>query len=89
MSEQVMNIAEAKKNFSDLIGRVTYRRETITISRRGKPVAKIIPFGSETAPRHLVEAVGQIAAPPDFHRTMEKIVSGRSKSKPRLLIGKK
>ncbi|MCX5858364.1 MAG: type II toxin-antitoxin system prevent-host-death family antitoxin [Proteobacteria bacterium] len=89
MGEQIMNIAEAKKYFSDLIGRVAYRRETITIARRGKPVAKIIPFGPEPAPRHLVEAVGRIAAPPDFHRTMEKIVSGRSKSKPRLLLGKK
>ena len=89
MSDQVINIAEAKKNFSNLIGRVAYGQETFTIARRGRPVAKIIPLASDQTPRHLVDAVGKIVAPPDFHRAMEKIVAGRRKAKPRFLIGKK
>ena len=38
-----LNVAEAKKRFSDLLGRVAYGGETILITRRGKPMAKMVP----------------------------------------------
>jgi prevent-host-death family protein len=38
-----VNVAEAKKQFSDLLGRVAYGGETILITRRGKPMAKLVP----------------------------------------------
>jgi prevent-host-death family protein len=38
-----LNVAEAKKQFSDLLGRVAYGGETILITRRGKPMAKLVP----------------------------------------------
>ena len=38
-----LNVAEAKKQFSDLLGRVAYGGETIVITRRGKPMAKLVP----------------------------------------------
>ena len=30
-----INVADAKRHFADLLGRVAYGRETITITRRG------------------------------------------------------
>ncbi len=39
-----LNVAEAKKRFSDLLGRVAYGGETILITRRGKPMAKLVPL---------------------------------------------
>lgn len=38
-----LNVAEAKKHFSDLLGRVAYGGEIILITRRGKPMAKLVP----------------------------------------------
>ena len=38
-----INVAEAKRQFSDLLGRVAYRGETVVITRRGKPMAKLVP----------------------------------------------
>ncbi len=35
--------AEARKQFSDVINRAAYGRERIVVTRRGKPVAAIIP----------------------------------------------
>ena len=44
-----LNVAEAKKRFSDLLGRVAYGGETIVITRRGKPMAKLVPTGAAEA----------------------------------------
>ncbi len=38
-----LNVAEAKKRLSDLLGRVAETGETILITRRGKPMAKLVP----------------------------------------------
>jgi prevent-host-death family protein len=43
-----LNVAEAKKQFSDLLGRVAYGGETILITRRGKPMAKLVPPSAQT-----------------------------------------
>lgn len=43
--EASLNVTEAKKQFSDLLGRVAYGGETIVITRRGKPMAKLVPAG--------------------------------------------
>ncbi len=44
-----LNVAEAKKRFSDLLGRVAYGGETILITRRGKPMAKLVPLVDQEA----------------------------------------
>ena len=35
--------AEARENFSDVLNRAAYGRERIVVTRRGKPVAAIVP----------------------------------------------
>jgi len=52
-----LNVAEAKKQFSDLLGRVAYGGETILILRRGKPMARLVPPGDVERP-HLADAKG-------------------------------
>ena len=85
MNKKTINVAEAKKHLSDLLGRVAYGKETIIITRRGKPIARLLPVEKEPAPRHLVEVIGKIVAPEDFHRAIKQIVADRAKHKPRLL----
>ena len=44
MTTTVMNTAEAKEQFGDLINRVVHSKERVILTRRGKEVAAIIPF---------------------------------------------
>jgi len=43
MSNIEYSVAEAKKHFSELLSRVAFRGERITISKRGKPLAILVP----------------------------------------------
>ena len=46
----LMNIYQAKTHFSQLIERVSQGEEVI-IGKAGKPIAKLVPFHKERAPR--------------------------------------
>lgn len=54
-----LNVAEAKKRFSDLLGRVAYGGETILITRRGKPMAKLVPLVEKETESAAVVAQGR------------------------------
>lgn len=54
---QQYNVAEAKKRLSDLLGQVAYSGETVLITRRGKPMARLVPVEEDPAPS-LAEASG-------------------------------
>jgi prevent-host-death family protein len=51
-----MNVADAKRHLADLLGRVAYSRETITITRRGKPLARLVPVDADTPAPHVADA---------------------------------
>ena len=38
MPEETVNVAEAKKHFSELLGRVAFGKKHILITKRGKPM---------------------------------------------------
>ena len=44
MTITIINTAEAKEQFSDLVNRVVHSKERIILTRRGKEVAAIIPL---------------------------------------------
>jgi prevent-host-death family protein len=79
-----LNVAEAKRRFSDLLGRVAYGGETILITRRGRPMAKLVPAG-EGEPGHLAEVRGWLDDDDSFFAEIEAIVAGRMKRLPRVL----
>lgn len=39
-----MTAAKARDNFSDLLGQVTFAKERITVTRRGRAVAAVVPI---------------------------------------------
>jgi prevent-host-death family protein len=41
---QAISTSEARERFSDLINRASYGQERIILTRRGKPVAAVVPF---------------------------------------------
>jgi len=44
MKSTTVSIAEGKKGFSGLIQNATEKREQIIVTKRGKPVAVIVPY---------------------------------------------
>ncbi len=80
-SSQV-NVAKAKKSLSELIGRVAYGQETITILKRGRPMARLVPVNEQTRPP-LSEVKGWLNKKDPFFRIMDEILAARHAHRPR------
>lgn len=61
----LVNIHEAKTQFSKLIERVS-RGESIIIGKAGKPVARLVPIVDDLTPRPSGQLKGKIWMAPDF-----------------------
>ena len=57
MNEESINVAEAKKHLSELLGRVAYGKQQILITKRGKPMARLVPV-ENSSDLHLGYAKG-------------------------------
>ena len=81
-----INVAEAKRQFSDLLGRVAYAGETIVITRRGRPMAKLVPVSEDPHRGNELSAVeGWLDADDPFFSIAEEIVDQRRRHAPRVL----
>jgi prevent-host-death family protein len=83
MPRKTISVAEAKKHLSELLGRVAYGREQIVITKRGKPMARLVPATEES--KHLAEAKGWLNDEDDFFEVIDHIVEDRDKHVPRVL----
>jgi prevent-host-death family protein len=61
----MVNIHEAKTNFSRLVERAEHGEE-ILIGRAGKPVARLVPYHQSRAPRIPGGWEGRVKIAPDF-----------------------
>ena len=78
-----VSVAEAKQHLADLLGRVAYGHERVTITRRGKPMAILIPPHQGEARQHLADAKGWLDDHDPFFDAMAQIVAGRLTHRPR------
>lgn len=70
----MINILEAKNNFSRLISQVeTGEKEEIIISRHGKPVAKLVRVSEQPVERRIGVAKGQFQVPDSIDRYNEEV----------------
>jgi len=84
--ELELNVAEAKRQFSDLLGRVAYGGESILITRRGRPMARLVPVAGDRA-AHLARVRGWLDDDDPFFAAVDEIVASRSRRTPRVLEG--
>ena len=84
MTIKEVSVAEAKKHFSDLLGRVAYRGERITISKRGKPMAVLVPAAKAQGQKSPREIRGWLEPSDPFFEVIDQIVSDRDKHRPRI-----
>jgi prevent-host-death family protein len=78
------NLTEAKAKLSAIISRVTFSREMITIRRKGKNVAVVIPYeeylekwGKTEEGQGLLLAKGALSAMEDLDQFVESIYQAR------------
>ncbi len=71
------SVAEAKKHFSEILGRVAFRGESVVISKRGKPLAMIIPSTGEPSEQHLSKVQGWLEEDDPFFNIIHEIVDAR------------
>ena len=83
MSEETINVAEAKKHFSELLGQVAFGKKHILITKRGRPMARLVP--AEEINRHLSNAKGWLEDDDPFFDEIDRIVQNRTKHVPRVL----
>ncbi len=89
MTIKSYSVAEAKKHFSDLLGRVAFAGESITISKRGKPLAMLIPSNKEPAEDHLSKVEGWLDDNDPFSHIIDQMVHDRRKHVPRMRRARK
>ena len=79
-----VNVAEAKKRLSDLLGRVAYGGETVLITRRGRPMARLVPLEPEEAGEGLAAVEGWLGAEDPFFDRVDGVVAARARHRPRV-----
>lgn len=74
MGEAAVNIHDAKTHFSRIVERVEAGEEVV-IARAGRPVARLVPYRRQTAPRVPGRWRDQITIAPDFDAVNDEIAS--------------
>ena len=78
------SVVEAKKHFSEILGRVAYRGERALISKRGKALAMIVPSMEEPPEEHLARVQGWVEEDDPFFDIIEQVVQERQRHVPRI-----
>ena len=76
MKKASVSVAEAKRDLSELLGRVAYGKETITITRHGKPMAVLGPPGTSEG---LASVRGWLDNDDPFFNEIRRITTQRRK----------
>jgi prevent-host-death family protein len=80
---EVLGVAETKRRFAELLDRVR-DGERVIVTRRGRPVAALVPTTDEAAageePTYLGLAAfaGALADWPEFEETMAEVIASRA-----------
>ena len=89
MSNMEYSVAEAKKHFSELLSRVAFRGERITIAKRGKPLAMLVPPAAEPGSDHPSKVEGWLENSDPLFKIVDQIVKNRQKHVPRIIKSRK
>jgi len=75
-------VAEAKAHFSELLGEVAHTGRSVLITKRGRPMAKLVPVDADERP-HLATVKGWLDEDDPFFTAIDEIVAERALHKPR------
>jgi prevent-host-death family protein len=78
-----LNAAEAKRRFSELLGRVAYGGVTVLITRRGRPMARLVPVTGPEGASRLSDVAGWLENDDPFFAALDAITDERERHVPR------
>jgi prevent-host-death family protein len=78
-----MDVAEAKKRFSELLGHVAFGGARVLITRRGRPMARLVPVDEPGPGSGLADVRGWLEDDDPFLQELDRIVAGRATDRPR------
>ena len=84
-SAEKVSVATAKNHLSELLGRVAYGGETVLITRRGRPMAKLVPPDFVTPGEGLRDVHGWMDDDHPFLTAVDDIVAARRRHLPRAM----
>jgi prevent-host-death family protein len=76
-------VAEAKAHLSELLGEVAHTGRAVVITKRGRPIAKLVPADHDDRP-HLAAVKGWLDQDDPFFSAIDEIVAERKSHKPRV-----
>src|SRR5262249_26153136 len=82
MSRHLISVVEAKRSLSKLLRRVAYRGESIGITKRGRPVARLVPVNSRRR-TSLAKVRGWLDDDEPFFAALDQISAARHVRRPR------
>jgi prevent-host-death family protein len=76
-----LSVAEARRRLAEVLGKVYYASEEFIIARKGKPVARIVPYVALATdhPRTLGDVKGWLDPKDNFFQALASIRRGSSK----------
>ncbi|HEX7183293.1 MAG TPA: hypothetical protein VF756_15760 [Thermoanaerobaculia bacterium] len=79
------SIAEAQRQLTDLVEKVSESGETILLVDGGRTVAKLIPAGQDEQTGHLASVQGWLEDDDPFFSAIDEIVEARQQHLPRIV----
>ena len=73
-SMTMIEVSEAESQLSELLDRVAGGDE-IVLGKAGKPLARLVPYGSPRRPRRPGRLAGKIWIAPDFDETPQEVIA--------------
>jgi antitoxin (DNA-binding transcriptional repressor) of toxin-antitoxin stability system len=73
MTQAIISVTEAARNFADCVNRVHYQNVTFVLLKNGVPVARLVPDGEKVCTgRELADALSGVELPPDEARAWRR-----------------
>ena len=76
-------MGEVKSHLSELLARVREDSLVVTITRHGRPVARLVPVDLLAPTPHLADAAGWLEDDDPFFTAVERVVASGSGHRPR------
>ena len=81
MSETVITVTEAARNFADCVNRAHYRNETFVLLKNGVPFARLVPDAERVCTgEQLAAALAKTELTPDEAKAWRKDLKAARKS---------
>jgi prevent-host-death family protein len=84
---QNISVADTRQRLAEILGKVAYGGEAFLITKKGRPMAQLVPVvpskPSRKKPKHLGEVKGWLADDDPFFTHLEYIREASRREKPR------